>query len=112
MVKKKTEDGKQKAEGGDQLSGSGLGVLPPPSLAEVINEHDYVVSHWSGREHYICKKCVSFDTFLKEKMLNHLIEIHESESALEELYGATPPPTPPQMEERHLERGEEIEKEK
>lgn len=78
----------------------------------VISEQkpaEYSVGVWSGQAHYQCDLC-AFDALEKAAMLEHLVNAHNSEKALEELLGnnVAPPPAPPQMEEHHLERGEDV----
>ena len=39
---------------------------------------------WGAQKHYECRLC-NFDTFNRASMLEHLVEIHNSELALAEL---------------------------
>jgi hypothetical protein len=73
---------------------------------------EFEVRTWAGITQYQCTAC-AFDTFEKEAMLEHLVNTHNSMSALEELLGsgtsgADPlPSASPQMPEEHRNLGGE-----
>lgn len=48
---------------------------------------EYVNRSWGGLAHYECCSC-TFDTFSHTEMLEHLVNNHNSEKALEELCSA------------------------
>lgn len=45
---------------------------------------EYTVGEWGGVVHYQCTAC-PYDTFDGMQMLNHLVDVHNSEPALEKL---------------------------
>ena len=59
---------------------------------------EYKVTPWGGQDHFSCTLCQGkFDTFNKQAMLEHLVNEHDSEKALNEMYGVqtlTPDPSP------------------
>lgn len=58
--------------------------LPPAApLREPAQE--YTVSKWSGMDHYQCNLC-PVDSLNQVDMLVHLVDVHGSERALEQLY--------------------------
>jgi len=64
---------------------------PPPDLTSDPSpvgdrsEEEYEVRDWMGKTLYVCKTCAT-DVFDFDEMINHLIEKHNSESALQKLY--------------------------
>ena len=61
---------------------------------------EYVMAKWAGLNHYRCKKC-AFDTLDLRGMLMHLVEQHNSEAALDELFPASEAPlTSPKYRQR------------
>lgn len=50
---------------------------------------EYLTKAWAGQTLYQCCLCPAFDTFDRGQILEHLVNIHNSEKALEELYSAT-----------------------
>lgn len=81
-----------------------------PVITTTVNVEkieEYAINDWSGNDHFTCKLCTSFDTFDKTTMLNHLVNEHDSESALAELYGTNEPATEQpstEVEERLFEK--------
>jgi len=45
------------------------------------------VGEWAGKTHYECERC-SFDCFSHQVMLEHLVNWHEDENALQVLIAA------------------------
>jgi len=68
--------------------------IPEPQAPDV---HEYHVGTWSGQPHYQCRFCM-FDTFDRVVILNHLVNEHNSMSALEELVKDQGTPTTPEEE--------------
>lgn len=65
----------------------------PQVADEVKTEGGYHIGQWSGQPHYQCRFCM-FDTFDRVAILNHLVNEHNSMSALEELYNQGAPTQP------------------
>lgn len=91
MAKKKEEEdlvveGEPLAVISDQLSvnDDSPSPLTPLPLGEGDNG-EYEEKSWMGKALYVCKAC-SFDVFDETEMLNHLIDKHNSESALQKFY--------------------------
>ncbi len=53
-----------------------------PTQSTAAPSDEYRIGTWSGTTHYQCLRC-PFDTFDRMAMLNHLVEAHNSEVALE-----------------------------
>ena len=50
-------------------------------MAKTKANAEFTTAEWSGQKIYKCASC-AFDTFDGVKMLQHLIDAHESEAAL------------------------------
>ena len=78
---------------------------PPVSEA---TEKLYTVGLWANLPQYVCQKC-GFDTLNAGTMQEHLFWQHSVIVEIEGADSSTPPPTPPQIEEHDLERGDDEE---
>lgn len=64
-----------------------------------VERVEYTIGAWKGLPHFVCAVC-GFDAFFEVVMLNHLVDKHNSEMALERLVElekdkVIPTPTPP-----------------
>ncbi len=98
MARKKTSDQQEAVSDQPSANSDQITVDIQVEADKLLARDQYVTGTWAGQPHYECNAC-EYDTLDELEMLNHLVNKHNSEQALEILVALepTPPPATPQM---------------